>query len=175
MFGDSKHPGMAYHNRPEEDPYITVHEDSDSDRDEFVLKSADRLILAARNEDDVSHLEVGLVPVGSTSNQTARCNYSCAAVISLSSRESTVLWQILWKGQENPARGIYIGLKCRNLIVGSQDAPLLWDTIYKTPGAVCRRHLLQCVGFAITAAAGLQSSSLMETFKMMVCGQDLHT
>ena len=32
LFGDSKHPGMAYHNRPEEDPYITVHEDSDSDR-----------------------------------------------------------------------------------------------------------------------------------------------
>lgn len=59
LFGDSKHPGMAYHSRPEEDPYITVHEDSDSDKDDFVLKGTDRLILTARNEDDVSHLEVG--------------------------------------------------------------------------------------------------------------------
>ena len=59
LFGDSKHPGMAYHNRPEEDPYITVHEDSDSEQDDFVLRGTDRLILAARNEDDVSHLEVG--------------------------------------------------------------------------------------------------------------------
>lgn len=63
LFGDSKHPGMAYHSRPEEDPYITVHEDSDSEKDDFVLKSADRLILAARNEDDVSHLEVRLKPI----------------------------------------------------------------------------------------------------------------
>ncbi len=60
LFGDSKHPGMAYHSRPEDDPYITVHEDSDSEKDDFVLKGTDRLILAARNEDDVSHLEVRL-------------------------------------------------------------------------------------------------------------------
>ena len=50
--------GMAYYSRPEDDPYITVHEDSDSEKDDFVLKLSDLLILAARNEDDVSHLEV---------------------------------------------------------------------------------------------------------------------
>jgi hypothetical protein len=49
---------MAYYSRPEDDPYITVHEDSDSEQDDFVLKLSDLLILAARNEDDVSHLEV---------------------------------------------------------------------------------------------------------------------
>ena len=49
---------MAYYSRPEDDPYITVHEDSDSEKDDFVLKLSDLLILAARNEDDVSHLEV---------------------------------------------------------------------------------------------------------------------
>lgn len=58
LFGDSKHPGMVYHSRPEDDPYITQQGDSDSDRGDFVLKGTDRLILAARNEDDVSHLEV---------------------------------------------------------------------------------------------------------------------
>ena len=58
LFGDSKHPGMAYHSRPEDDPYITQQGDSDSDKGDFLLKGTDRLILAARNEDDVSHLEV---------------------------------------------------------------------------------------------------------------------
>ena len=38
--------------------YITQQGDSDSDKGDFVLKGTDRLILAARNEDDVSHLEV---------------------------------------------------------------------------------------------------------------------
>jgi periodic tryptophan protein 1 len=52
------HAGMAYHSRPEDDPFITQHEDSDSDREDFLLKMSDLLILAARNEDDVSHLEV---------------------------------------------------------------------------------------------------------------------
>ena len=60
LFGDSKHPGMAYHSRPEDDPYITQHDDSDSEKDDFVLKGTDRLILAARNEDDVNHLEVSV-------------------------------------------------------------------------------------------------------------------
>ena len=78
LFGDSKHPGMAYHNRPEEDPYITVHEDSDSEKDDFELKSADRLILAARNEDDVSHLEVSLEP-----RPVLSCSHPGADVLAL--------------------------------------------------------------------------------------------
>ena len=48
---------MAYHARPEDDPFITDPGDSDSEADDFVLKMSDLLILAARNEDDVSHLE----------------------------------------------------------------------------------------------------------------------
>jgi periodic tryptophan protein 1 len=60
---------MAYHLRPEDDPYITQHDDSDSEKDDFVLKGTDRLILAARNEDDVSHLEVSVV----NSSESAAC------------------------------------------------------------------------------------------------------
>lgn len=59
LFGDGKHPGMAYYSKPEEDPYLSRGAaDSDSEEDDFVLKGSDFLILAARNEDDVSHLEV---------------------------------------------------------------------------------------------------------------------
>ena len=57
LFGTGKHPGMAYHSRAEDDPYLDK-EISDSDDEELVLKKSDFLILAARNEDDVSHLEV---------------------------------------------------------------------------------------------------------------------
>ena len=89
LFGDSKHPGMAYHSRPEEDPYITVHEDSDSEKDDFVLKSADRLILAARNEDDVSHLEVGPAPQRSAFQQD-KGTQSHAVVICLTCRKCVI-------------------------------------------------------------------------------------
>jgi periodic tryptophan protein 1 len=59
LFGDGKHPGMAYYSRPEEDPYLARGgANSDSEEDVCVLKMSDLLILAARNEDDVSHLEV---------------------------------------------------------------------------------------------------------------------
>ncbi len=57
LFGTGKHPGMAYHSRAEDDPYLAK-DISDSDDEELTLKKTDFLILAARNEDDVSHLEV---------------------------------------------------------------------------------------------------------------------
>ncbi|KAK9820102.1 hypothetical protein WJX72_006156 [[Myrmecia] bisecta] len=63
IFG-SGNPGMAYYRDNDQDPYITLgdqaagrHEDSEEDED-FALKPTDFLILTARNEDDVSHLEV---------------------------------------------------------------------------------------------------------------------
>ncbi len=57
LFGTGKHPGMAYYSRAEDDPYLAK-EVSDSEDDELTLSKTDFLILAARNEDDVSHLEV---------------------------------------------------------------------------------------------------------------------
>ena len=59
LFGTGKHPGMAYYSRAEDDPYLAK-EASDSEDDELTLSKTDFLILAARNEDDVSHLEVRL-------------------------------------------------------------------------------------------------------------------
>ena len=42
-----------------EDPYITLQESDDaSEIDDLNFKPTDLIILAARNEDDVSHLEV---------------------------------------------------------------------------------------------------------------------
>lgn len=55
LFGTGKHPGMAYYSRAEDDPYLA--KASDSEDEEVNLKKSDFLILAARNEDDVSHLE----------------------------------------------------------------------------------------------------------------------
>ena len=59
--------GKAYYRGSREDPYLKgggaedPAEDSDDDaseRDELHLRPSDLLILSARNEDDVSHLEV---------------------------------------------------------------------------------------------------------------------
>ena len=62
--------GKAYYKGSREDPYLkgrggakvapaaSDSEDDDSERDELNLRPDDLLILAARNEDDVSHLEV---------------------------------------------------------------------------------------------------------------------
>lgn len=45
---------------PEDDPYMTNKEadEDDSDIEDFTLRESDLVLLAARNEDDVSHLEV---------------------------------------------------------------------------------------------------------------------
>ncbi|KAI3427937.1 hypothetical protein D9Q98_006327 [Chlorella vulgaris] len=62
ILGSSNNPGMAYHRHPGSDPFLGLDRNSDSDTDSeaeaFVLREEDLLILAARNEDDVSHLEV---------------------------------------------------------------------------------------------------------------------
>jgi periodic tryptophan protein 1 len=65
-------PGMAYHRNPRDDPYLRAGRPpvgggdtdddssaaSDSEGGDLRLSDADLLIMAARNEDDVSHLEV---------------------------------------------------------------------------------------------------------------------
>lgn len=60
VFGNTN-PGMAYYGADQEDPYIQLAavKDADSEAEDFEIKGDDYLLLAARNEDDVSHLEVG--------------------------------------------------------------------------------------------------------------------
>ncbi len=62
VFGNTN-PGMAYYGANEEDPYIQLAavEDADSEAEDFKILGDDFILLAARNEDDVSHLEVGFL------------------------------------------------------------------------------------------------------------------
>ena len=158
LFGDSKHPGMAYHNRPEEDPYITVHEDSDSDKDDFVLKSADRLILAARNEDDVSHLEVGLEPRWFLASRQPDA-LTLFMVFSLPPRERSIPSQRLWKGHKT-SKGYaqqwhyWIVLQAASM----RFCHLVMSV--RTPGAMCRRLLLRRVLALLYQLARMESDYL---------------
>jgi periodic tryptophan protein 1 len=59
MFGNIK--DLAFHENNEEDPYITLEgtkEDEDEDREDLQILATDNLVLAARIEDEVAHLEV---------------------------------------------------------------------------------------------------------------------
>ncbi|CAD6445879.1 7df222fe-7d67-4c26-9eda-317dd8f94355 [Sclerotinia trifoliorum] len=59
MFGNVK--SLAYHESNEEDPYITMAgnaEDEDEDREELQILATDNMLLAAKIEDEVAHLEV---------------------------------------------------------------------------------------------------------------------
>lgn len=59
MFGNVK--SLAYHESNEEDPYITMEgnaEDEDEDREELQILATDNMLLAAKIEDEVAHLEV---------------------------------------------------------------------------------------------------------------------
>lgn len=52
---------LAYHGMDEEDPYITLKENENEDeeeREELQILATDNLVLAARVEDEVAHLEV---------------------------------------------------------------------------------------------------------------------
>jgi periodic tryptophan protein 1 len=63
IFGNTN-PGMAYYGADQEDPYIQLSavKDEDSEAEDFEIRGDDYILLAARNEDDVSHLEVRLLP-----------------------------------------------------------------------------------------------------------------
>ena len=59
MFGNVR--SLAYHNPGEDDPYLVLPEggnESDDDREELQILPSDNLILAAKVEDEVAHLEV---------------------------------------------------------------------------------------------------------------------
>ena len=59
MFGNVR--SLAYHDPGESDPYLVLPEggnDSDDDREELQILPSDNLILAAKVEDEVAHLEV---------------------------------------------------------------------------------------------------------------------
>jgi periodic tryptophan protein 1 len=59
MFGNVR--SLAYHPPGEDDPYLVLPEgenDSDDDREELQILPTDNLILAAKVEDEVAHLEV---------------------------------------------------------------------------------------------------------------------
>ncbi|KAF2674483.1 WD40 repeat-like protein [Microthyrium microscopicum] len=58
MFGNFK--SLAYHESNEEDPYITLDadEEDDEEREELQIFPTDNMLLAARIEDDIAHLEV---------------------------------------------------------------------------------------------------------------------
>ncbi|KFM26408.1 putative WD repeat-containing protein C17D11.16 [Auxenochlorella protothecoides] len=62
ILGSSGNPGMAFYKDPTLDPYLQGDKagasDSDSETEAMTLQKNDLLIMAARNEDDVSHLEV---------------------------------------------------------------------------------------------------------------------
>ncbi|KAF2154759.1 WD40 repeat-like protein [Myriangium duriaei CBS 260.36] len=59
MFGNAR--SLAYHSSNAEDPYITLKDDDASDneeREEMQVLATDNLVLAAKVEDEVAHLEV---------------------------------------------------------------------------------------------------------------------
>lgn len=58
MFGNVK--SLAYHTSNEDDPYITMkeNEEEDEEREELQILATDNMLLAAKVEDEVAHLEV---------------------------------------------------------------------------------------------------------------------
>lgn len=58
MFGNIKN--LVYHTSNEDDPYITLKDDaeSDSEREDMQVLPTDNMVLAARVEDEVAHLEI---------------------------------------------------------------------------------------------------------------------
>lgn len=58
MFGNVK--SLAYHESNEDDPYITMkeNEEDDEDREELQILATDNMLLAAKVEDEVAHLEI---------------------------------------------------------------------------------------------------------------------
>lgn len=62
------HPGMAYYANPDDDPYLNRQDGDDSEDDELEYKESDLLIAAARNEEDISHLEIWVYEEGDAQN-----------------------------------------------------------------------------------------------------------
>ncbi len=58
MFGNTK--SLAYHESNADDPYITLqeNEDEDEEREELQILATDNMLVAAKVEDEVAHLEI---------------------------------------------------------------------------------------------------------------------
>lgn len=58
VFGDAR--SLAYHGSNAEDPYITMqdNEDEDEERNDLQIMATDNMIVAAKVEDEVAHLEI---------------------------------------------------------------------------------------------------------------------
>lgn len=58
MFGNAK--SLAYHESNADDPYITLQEndDNDEEREELQILATDNMVIAAKVEDEVAHLEI---------------------------------------------------------------------------------------------------------------------
>lgn len=52
--------GLTYYTSNREDPYITLRDEEDEDQEDLMIQATDNLLLAAKTEDDISHLEVYL-------------------------------------------------------------------------------------------------------------------
>lgn len=50
--------GLTYYASNREDPYITLRDDKDEDEEDLLIEPTDNLLLAAKTEDDISHLEI---------------------------------------------------------------------------------------------------------------------
>ena len=61
-------PGMAFYANPEDDPYLNAKDENDSEDEELLYRETDLLIAAARNEEDVSHLEIWVYEEGDEGN-----------------------------------------------------------------------------------------------------------
>ena len=61
VFGTGN-PGMAYYRSNLEDPYITLADPEavESEGEDYEIRGSDFVLLTAKNEDEVSHLEVRL-------------------------------------------------------------------------------------------------------------------
>ncbi|KAF9089960.1 hypothetical protein BGX23_006331 [Mortierella sp. AD031] len=52
--------GLTYYTSNREDPYITMRDEEDEDQEDIMIQPTDNLLLAAKTEDDISHLEIYL-------------------------------------------------------------------------------------------------------------------
>ena len=54
----SGNPGMAYYRSNLQDPHMKSTADNDSEEEDLDVKATDYVMLVARNDEDVSHIEV---------------------------------------------------------------------------------------------------------------------
>merc|ERR1711881_388668 len=116
MFSNIK--SLAYYETNDEDPYITLKDDDDDDeREELEIMDSDNMILAARIEDEVAHLEVYVY-------EDEADNLYVHHDIMLPAIPLTVEWLNYGVGRENTSADA----KANFVAVGTMDPDIeLWD------------------------------------------------